>query len=145
MSRRATLEGAYRHQNDLTPQPDCSNPVEAAAVKTNFDIVLTDEIGGSARVHAGDFSDSALNVQFRPKPEKKLESDRMAGQELYTASNLIKLTLGGLRISLSAFVGVNLSPLATVRFDFGGKASPTGAIHLADVLFDKDGKEQRKP
>jgi hypothetical protein len=107
-----------------TPQPDRTNPIAAKAQKTDFDVVLTDEAGHTARVSAGAFSDSALTVPFRPIPTAK------------TSDNLIKLTLGGLRIPLAAFKGVDLARLATVRFDFGGPASPTGAIHLADVLFD---------
>jgi len=107
-----------------TPQPDRTDPVAAKAVKTDFDVVLTDEAGRSARAAAGAFSDSALTVPFRPIPTAK------------TSDNLIKLTLGGLRIPLSAFPGVDLSRVASVRFEFGGPAAPTGAIHLADVFFD---------
>ena len=112
--------------NDATPQPDRTSPVNAPAVKVDFSIALVDESGRTARVRAGAFSESALTVPFRPKPVEG------------TSGNLIKLTLGGLRIPLSAFRGVNLSQIASIRFEFGGESARTGAIHLADVLLDKD-------
>lgn len=107
-----------------SPQPDRARPVEAKAVKADFDIVLTDAHGRSARVRAGAFSDSALTVPFRPVPTAN------------TSDNLIKLTLGGLRVPLSAFAHVDLTRLASARFEFGGPSAPTGALHLSDVLFD---------
>ncbi len=87
------------------------------AVSQDFDITLMDAAGSRATVHAIDYARGAL------RPDQGSTDAR-------------EVILGGLRIPLTAFAGVDRSALRSVELSMGGR-TPRGSIQIADVGFQE--------
>lgn len=99
----------------LNPLPDGFTP---GATKQDFDVTLIDAEGKRATTSAAQWgyaTGASINTRI---PHNQLN---------------------GLRIPLTAFGGVDLTRIASVEFGFGTK-TPTGAIQLADVMFQESPK-----
>lgn len=106
------LRMAVIRQNPLNPETDGFTPSSASQ---NFDVTLVDADGNRATTEAalwGKAVQSSINTRIP------------------------HTSLNGLRIPLTAFAGVDLTKIAAVEFGFGTKTA-TGAIQLADVMFQE--------
>lgn len=104
----------------LNPLPDGFTP---GATKQNFDVTLIDAAGNRATTEAAKWGyATAASINTR----------------------IPHNSLNGLRIPLTAFTGVDLTKIASVEFGFGGR-TPTGAIQLADVMFQEAPKPAAEP
>jgi hypothetical protein len=90
-----------------------------AGVSQDFDVVLIDSAGRSAAVSAADFDHGALI------PARGGASDPSGDER--------ELLLGGVRIPLERFDGVDLAHLAAVELRMSGR----GSLQLADVAFQE--------
>ena len=87
------------------------------AVSQDFDITLADAAGARATVHAVDYARGAL------RPDQGSTDAR-------------EVILGGLRVPLSAFAGVDRSRLRSIELVMGGR-TPKGSVQLADLSFQE--------
>ena len=94
-------------------------------VSQDFDITLVDAAGDRSSVHAIDYARGAL------RPDQGSTDAR-------------EVILGGLRVPLAAFTGVDASRLRSVEFGFGSR-TPKGSIQLADVSFQEPARAVDPP
>ena len=86
----------------------------ASGVQQNFTVMLTDGAGATASVAVANYTD----VLFYPPG---------------SVGPVPKVLLNTARIPLTAFGGVNLSDIRSVRFKFD--QNPSGALLISDVAF----------
>ncbi|MBJ7328273.1 MAG: hypothetical protein JHC95_00160 [Solirubrobacteraceae bacterium] len=100
---------------NLNPTPDGYTPSSA---KQDFDVTLVDANGNKATTNAAKWGKAVQSSIGTRIPHNQLN---------------------GLRIPMEAFTGVDLTKITSVEFGFGGRTA-TGAIQLADVMFQESAK-----
>ncbi|HVE99512.1 MAG TPA: hypothetical protein VNA12_10085 [Mycobacteriales bacterium] len=93
-----------------------SDGVDPRSGQQDFDVVVTDQAGRTARQPAGRWG-PALNVAL--------------------GSEVRNLVLSDIRIPLSAFAGVEAGRVATITLRFGARGPRTGSIQLADLSLQR--------
>lgn len=96
---------------------DFTNSRNPIGLVQNFSVSLTDGDGNTSSVDIADIS-LASRVLFYPPG---------------TTSSVPKTLLNGLRIPLSAFIGVNLNDIRSIKFGFDRKLN--GALLISDMAF----------